>query len=227
MKRYWYGVSGVVGRFVFTIAFLLVLQTVPLQAGNNVEQILEGIRTSYAESGFTAEFVQTSTLDVMEITDTATGRLLVKKPDKMRWEYQTPEPQTIITDGVTLWVYRPMDRQVMVGRAPVFFGEGKGAGFLSDVSRLREHFTITLAAEQTAGEYRLELEPHTSHSDMVLVFLTVNATSFRIQAVETRNQFGDTTRIVFHNLAPAEDLADSLFDFSIPEGVDIVQLDES
>lgn len=216
------------GRSFFLLCSMLVCM---LAIGSEVraddlDGLLQKITASYAESGFSADFVQVSTLDVMDLVDTANGRLLVKKPDKMRWEYHHPEPQTIVTDGQTLWVHRPLDRQVMIGRAPVFFGDGKGAGFLSDVSRLKDQFTITIAQEQTSGEYRLLLEPHEAHPEMDRILMTVDASSYRITAVETRNQFGDTTRITFQDLQPEPELDDSLFHFDIPEGVDIIQLDE-
>ncbi|HIE00862.1 MAG TPA: outer membrane lipoprotein carrier protein LolA, partial [Thiotrichaceae bacterium] len=27
-----------------------------------------------------------------------------KKPKKMRWDYETPDKQEIVTDGTTLWI---------------------------------------------------------------------------------------------------------------------------
>ena len=117
----------------------------PGKASNpTLSQIMKGIEKKYALSGFSARFFQSSTIKAMDITDTASGRLLIKHPGMMRWEYEEPDRQIIISDGFQLWIYRPDDNQVMIGKAPAFFGDGKGASFLSDISRIRENFTISL-----------------------------------------------------------------------------------
>ena len=57
---------------------------------------------------------------------------------KMRWEYETPDRQTIITDNKTLWIFRPEDNQVMIGKAPSFFEGGKGFSFLSNMKLIQQ-----------------------------------------------------------------------------------------
>ena len=47
----------------------------------------------------------------------------------------------------------------MLGRAPAFFGDGKGAGFLSDIDRVRDNFEITLEPESKESNYILKLVP--------------------------------------------------------------------
>ena len=44
------------------------------------------------------------------------------------------------SDSKKLWIFRPEDNQVLVGEAPAFFGEGKGASFLSDMKSIRKIF---------------------------------------------------------------------------------------
>jgi len=90
----------------------------------DLNRILKGIEKHYGGRAFKASFFQESILKVMQITDTAEGHLIVRPPGKMRWEYTVPEPQSIISDGRTMWIYRPTDKQVMVGKAPEFFGGG-------------------------------------------------------------------------------------------------------
>ncbi len=99
----------------------------------SLNEIMDGIENRYAATGFLANFSQESTIKAMDITDTASGNLFVKAPGMMRWEYEKPNRQLIITDGKRLWVYRQDDNQVMVGTSPYFFGNGKGGGFLSDM----------------------------------------------------------------------------------------------
>ena len=35
----------------------------------------------------------------------------LKKPGRMRWDYEKPEKKLMVSDGSTLWVYEPEDEQ--------------------------------------------------------------------------------------------------------------------
>ncbi|UCH20245.1 MAG: outer membrane lipoprotein carrier protein LolA, partial [Deltaproteobacteria bacterium] len=98
-----------------------------------LNEIISKVEKIYDVPGFTAHFVQESTIKAMEITDAASGKIFVKRPGMMRWVYEKPYKQIIITNGQKLWIYKPEDNQVMLGKAPSFFGDGKGAGFLADM----------------------------------------------------------------------------------------------
>ena len=47
-----------------------------------VDEILSGVEARYASSAFAARFDIASTLKAMQVTDTASGRLMVKYPGK-------------------------------------------------------------------------------------------------------------------------------------------------
>ena len=188
--------------------------------------VLSGIEKRYAGPGFTAKFFQESMLKAMKISDTAEGTLTVKRPGKMRWQYTIPDAQTIITNGTTMWIYRPADNQVVVAKAPEFFAGGKGAGFLSDIGQIRKSFTITMQKAENDAYYRLRLVPKKKSADLADVILSVEKSTFQVDQVLTHNAYGDETQITLSdykfNLNPDE----SLFTFEIPEGVDVVRSDQ-
>jgi len=191
-----------------------------------LEEVLAQVQARYAGPGFAAWFFQESTLKAMEITDTASGRIFIKRPDKMRWEYDTPERQTIITDGVQLWMYRPEDKQVMVGQAPTFFGDGKGAAFLADMQSIRDNFAITLADTNDPQTYRLKLIPVKPQTGLTDVYLSISKATHQVVEVVTHNEYEDETRIELTNAQFDQDFDDALFRFETPAGVDVLQLDE-
>jgi outer membrane lipoprotein carrier protein len=188
--------------------------------------ILNGIEKRYAGPGFSARFFQESMLKAMQISDTAEGSLTVKRPGKMRWEYTIPDAQTIISDGSTMWIYRPTDNQVMVGKAPTFFSGGKGAGFLSDMRQIRKGFNIELQKADNDAYYRLRLVPKKASPDLADVILSVAKTSFQIDQVLTHNDYGDETQIALSDYQFNIDPKDNLFTFEIPDGVDAVRIDQ-
>ncbi len=192
----------------------------------SLDEVIDRVERRYAAKGFQARFFQVSTITAMDITDTASGRIFVKRPGMMRWEYQKPEPQTIITDGSTLWIYRPEDQQVMIGKAPDFFRNGKGAGFLSDIRLLRNKFYITLSNELQNDSYLLKLFPIEKTFDVSLIHLLISTKTFDIVRIVTYNSYDDKTRIDLNNIQFHQNLDDALFTFKIPAGADILHLGE-
>jgi outer membrane lipoprotein carrier protein len=201
-------------------------QDAPGTAGLPLDRILDRIEARYAPSGFSARFFQESTIKAMAITDTAAGRITVKRPGRMRWAYDTPEPQLIVTDGSMLWIYRPDDNQVMVGAAPDFFGGGKGAGFLSDMKQLRSDFDISLAKPEQNDRYRLKLLPRRAGLGITEIYVGVSRKTFDISRIRTINAYGDETRIELSEIVFDDNIPDADFVFSIPEGAEIMQLDQ-
>src|SRR5215218_6149875 len=63
---------------------------------------------------FSADFVHTNRGGALRKQITEKGRLLIKKPGKMRWDYTAPEAKQFISDGVKVYSYLPADKQVIV-----------------------------------------------------------------------------------------------------------------
>lgn len=195
----------------------------------SVDQILDRVEKRYTNSKFSADFIQKSTIKAMDITDLATGKVYIKYPGMMRWEYEKPDRQIIVTDADRLWIYRPEDNQVMTGKAPTFFRDGKGASFLSDIRLIRQKFDISLEQGGPAENdlfYHLKLIPREKTLDISEISLMVSRQTFNVLQVMTLNFYGDETRIDLINFAFGADLDDSLFSFTIPQGVDVLQIDE-
>ncbi|MGH9392121.1 MAG: LolA family protein, partial [Vicinamibacteria bacterium] len=61
------------------------------------------------EAGFTQRYERRLLRRAVE----ETGRVSVKKPGRMRWEYRSPEEKTFVTDGAKTYFYLPAENQVM------------------------------------------------------------------------------------------------------------------
>lgn len=204
----------------------LRLTALAAESDLTLEQILERIEKQYTGNNFKAEFIQESTVRAMEITDFASGKISVRYPGKMRWEYEKPEKQVILTDGFKLWIYRPADNQLMTGSAPDFFSDGKGASFLSDITFVRKKFNISLVESKDDFFYELKLKPLEKTLDVTDIRLSVTKKTFTIIRVVTYNSYGDENRIELLNHRFNVNLEDSLFSFDPPPGTDVLQLDE-
>lgn len=216
-------------RGLWTIIVCLGVLSHAATAADNLpplDYILKEVEKRYTGSQFAAEFLQESTIKSMEITDFASGRLYVRYPGMMRWEYEKPERQVIITDGKKLWIYRPMDNQVMVGSAPVFFRDGKGASFLSDISLVRKKFSIALGRAEGEDLYELKMTPLERTLNIAEIRLSITPRTYNIVRIVTVNDYGDDTRIDIVNPKFNVNLEPSLFSFEIPPGADVQKMEE-
>ena len=191
-----------------------------------VEAILKRVEARYAGEGFSANFFQTSVVAAMDITETASGFLQIKRPGKMRWSYEKPKKQLIVTDGKTIWIYKPDDNQVSIGAFPEIFGNGKGAGFLADIQQIRKSFDVSLKEVNASGEYVLKLVPLSKEIDLTHILLHIDPQTSDIVEIRTLNSYKDETRIELTGIQLDQRFEDVLFQFEVPKGAEIIRLDD-
>ncbi len=221
-------------RFIvaLVVAAGVVLPFLVLAAGSSVDEVLSRVEARYRGSGVCARFYQEATLSGVGVSDTATGSVCFKHPDKMAWHYEKPEEQTVVTDGKTLWIYRKVDNQVMVGEAGQFFGSGEGASFFSDVSRLKKMFTVSFAKDMIpekwskSGWWALKLVPKKKRPEFTELYLAVDRKTGEVRESISKNEAGDVTRLVFFDIAFNQSLPDSRFTFVPPKGADVMRLEK-
>ncbi len=229
--------SSAAAKFMQILAVIAIMLGSMLSTGSalkaaaaetdlKVEQILDRMEAQYTDKSFKAEFAQESTLKAMDITDFAAGKMYVRYPGMMRWEYAKPEKQVIITDAKKLWIYRPADNQVMTGSAPAFFSDGKGASFLSDIKLVRQKFKISLEPSKNNFFYELKLRPLEKTLDVTDIRLSVTKNTYTVVRIVTYNSYGDENRIELINHQFNVKLDNQLFSFDIPPGTDVLQIDE-
>ena len=108
------------------------------------ESIARAIQAHYDTVGdFSADFLQRYQGGVLRQTATERGRLEVKKPGRMRWEYQVRERKLLVADGRKLYFYVPADRQVIIRDVPEDDRATTGAIFLTGKGNLLRDFTVS------------------------------------------------------------------------------------
>jgi outer membrane lipoprotein carrier protein len=95
---------------------LVLLGSAPLIAQTDVHALAAKVDQRYDHMR-TLEARFTETYSGAGINRTESGTLLMKKPGRMRWDYDQPRPKLFLTDGHTAWFYVPGEKQVR--RTPV------------------------------------------------------------------------------------------------------------
>ena len=159
------------------------------------------------------------------------GTLLLKKPGKMRWDYQQPRSKVFLSDGKTAFFYVAGERQAR--RTPV-----------KKLDDLRSPLRYLLGRTKLKQELeKLELAPGTNSEktapgNLVLrgapkgvadrvkqVELEINPQS-QIVRITLQEVDGATTTFRFSNIVENLTLPDDRFRFTPPPGVEMVESTE-
>jgi outer membrane lipoprotein carrier protein len=173
-----------------------------------------------------APFRQAAHNRALNQTIDARGTLYLKKPGRLRWEYQTPTPQEIVSDGTRLWIYTPELKQVNVSAAPAALA-GPAGSFLQGLGQVREHFDARFLnpAQPTDadGLVVLDLAPKRPQPLLARLIVSVDPRSWLVRQAIVHDELGNTVTVRFEDTAVNSGLSDALFVFVPPPGVAVVQ----
>jgi outer membrane lipoprotein carrier protein len=214
-------------RAVAAVAILAALSSArPRGAEQDPAELAQALQRKYdGIRDFSADFVHTYRGGALKKQLTETGRLLIKKPGKMRWEYTSPEKKLFVSDGTKIYSYIPQDKQVMVGSVPQEDSAATPALFLSGKGNLTRDFVPShgdVFPGSPPGTVALKLVPKTTQPDYDWLILLVDPATYSLRGLVTTDAQGGTSAITFTNLKENIGVADKAFAFTIPRGVDVV-----
>jgi len=186
-------------------------------------QIAQRLQARYDSTrNFRADFRQETTIASVGQGEEAFGTVVFMKPGRMHWEFQTPQRQSIIADGTTLWIYQPDDRQVLKAPFNAAFASTTPVSFLTGVGRIKDDFTVQPDPRGcNAQRLYVKLVPK---GDQNLGTLTVAVTrpSYDIVEAAITDPVGNLTTLSFSNVSRNVELGDDEFRFVVPDGTDVV-----
>jgi outer membrane lipoprotein carrier protein len=208
-------------------ALALTLVSVHGRAADlSAAEIAAALQRKYdAVKDFSADFTHVYQGGVLRKQLTERGRVLIKKPGKMRWEYKAPEEKLFVSDGVKIYSYLPLDKQVIVSSVPPEDQASTPTLFLAGKGSLTRDFVASLdalPAGMPAGTRALKLVPRASQRDYESLVLVIDPASYQIRGLITVDGQGGKSSFSFANLKENVGLPDTTFEFKIPRGVDVV-----
>jgi len=186
-------------------------------------EILERLQARYdATADLTARVTQEIEMASLGKTLTAHGSVRFKRPGRMRWEFADSDPQTIVADGETLWLYQPEENQVLKASFQSAFRSSTPVSFLTGLGKIARDFEV--AVERVAADLvYLRLRPRDA-ADIGSLLLGVDRTTFDIRLAEVRDPLGNTTRLRFDDIRRNTGIDDRVFRFEVPRGADVIEV---
>lgn len=201
---------------------LIISLSAPLAAPPSAEEITAGVQAYYqGAQDLKAKFKQTYTYMVYDRKQVSEGMVYFKKPRKMRWDYQTPQPKVFVTSGGVLWVYEPEHNQAFrqdlkSAQLPV------ALTFMSGEGKLSETFDIALKSSDKES-YTLSLIPKRDEGEYKSLELRVRARDFAVLESAVIDPVGNRNHIEFKDVETNAGLPDTGFQFTPPKGVRIIE----
>jgi outer membrane lipoprotein carrier protein len=160
------------------------------------------------------------------MTRKESGTLTLKKPGRMRWDYDQPRPKMFLTDGTTAWFYVPGERQVR--RAPVKQLDDLRSPlrYLLGKTKLEKEF-VSLAIDTDVkpvnpGDIVLRGIPRGMQERVAQTLVEVTPEGL-ITRIEVEELDGSVTEFRFLQQRENVQLPDQHFRFTPPPGVEVVQ----
>jgi chaperone LolA len=209
--------------FVAVVAAVLVRPRRRTGDEDELRAALDRLQQRYdATRTMKADFRQVVESPSLAGTLESKGTVAFEKPNRMRWDYAAPDPQLIIGDGATLWIYQPDLKQVIKAPLTRAFQSSTPVTFLAGLGSLERDFEATLEKDE-GKEWLLRLTPRQQDQGMGTLFLAVRKSDASVAEARITDAAGTTTRILFSDEKRNVDLKPELFRFVPPDGVDVVQ----
>jgi len=149
------------------------------------------------------------------------GTLLLRKPGRMRWDYDQPKGKLFVSDGKYLWLYTPADKRAEKMkfqesedmRAPLAFLLGK----LNFEKEFRN-----LEGRAEGADTRITAEPKTDNLPYSAVEFLV-ASDGRIKQVKVTGFDHSVLDFAFDQEKVDPALDGKLFQFQVPKGAELVE----
>ncbi|MEW6665117.1 MAG: outer membrane lipoprotein carrier protein LolA [Thermodesulfobacteriota bacterium] len=216
-------------RTILIVCFLI--SPLPAGADESLVSILQGVQKRYGGlPGLSLPYERQIITKSMALlgdqmkSDFAAGRIFFKPPHSLRIEQEKPAPESVISDGDTLWWYNPKKSEVFRYKSSKLGHELKLLGEIFQGLRgVEESFMVVLAGSDEGGNYRLELTPKAPWPDITHILLTVARGDYRITVMEIHNVIGGLTRFALGPPTARKTFEPGFFHFEAPEGVRIIE----
>jgi len=167
----------------------------------------------------------TETYSGAGMTRTESGTLQLKKPGRMRWDYDQPRPKLFLTDGKIAWFYAPGEKQARRSSVKQLDDLRSPLRYLLGKTKLEKELEgLSLAPDQkpvNSGDVVLRGIPQGLENRVAQTLLEVSPDGL-IDRIVIEELDGSLTEFRFLQQKENVQIPDQRFSFTPPPGVEIV-----
>ena len=205
--------------FVIPTIFSAVLCCADAAYAQTVQDVVATVENHYSElKDMSTRVVQKNFMKSVGKTQTFEGKLLIKKPGKLRIDYTNG--QIILVDGKAALFYSKKSQQVIKKVFTDFQQMNIPVAFLLGAAHIRDDFDVLQPDPKSPGT--LELLPKKSEAAMKKLTIQTDDAG-RILTLIIFDKYGNTTGIHFSDISEGVGLTDKQFVFAAPKGTEIIE----
>jgi outer membrane lipoprotein carrier protein len=192
----------------------------PGSAPANLDILLDRLQQHYQVTrSFSAKFDETVTRAGAPPLQRS-GVIYYEKPGKLRWEFEGSQPETIVSDGKTIYDYDPALNQVVETPLAQAFRSEAAAAFLLGAGNVKRDFKAeAIIAPNSSGLVHVALTPKQGGER---IEAGIERKTYNIATLSIGDAMGNRTNLSFSNIELNRPLHASQFTFTPPDGTDIV-----
>jgi outer membrane lipoprotein carrier protein len=211
---------------ILVVFFAFLLLSIPAIAADlSLQEKATKLQATYDNTtSFVADFTQITSMKLSRRERQGSGSLLMKKPGLMRWDYQEPDRQVLISDGEKMSMYFAGAEQMIIMPAQEYLQSDVTYAFFAGTGNVLRDFEIGGAGEDfcCGTPPDLRLTPKKPHPQVEFLYIWIND-DFLISRMQIADHYGSITDLSFTNITLNQALDSELFQFTPPEGTEIVR----
>jgi len=182
-----------------------------------VEQKLASFQT------FQADFEQTYYATTISRPLKEKGRVYLKKPDRVRWEYKEPEEKVIVFKEGTLLTYMPEDNQLFRQRLTEEQYETEILALLAGKGHLLDKYGVEPSPFPGAGanSSQLKLTPK-EEGEYTHILLEIDKKTWLLGKAIFFDWAGNKNEFLFSKIRTDNRLSNDLFEIKVPPDCEII-----
>jgi outer membrane lipoprotein carrier protein len=165
-----------------------------------------------------AQFTQTVTSPDGVKKKTSSGSFEFSRPNRFKFNYTQPFQQLIVADGKKVWIFDADLNQA--SSRPFSSALGATPAALLAGTSLDVDFDL---AEQPAQDGLAWVQAKPKQADSTFKSLRVGFKGKELAAIEILDAFGQRSLLQFSQFTPGVALADDVFRYTPPKGVDVME----
>jgi outer membrane lipoprotein carrier protein len=216
-------------KIILILVVLFAVQNTAIGEDKNLNSILDQVQSTYERiNDFHAKFTQEATIRSLNQVQRADGEVWLKKPGKMRWNYYRPNKEEIVSDGSKIWFYNQEEKQVVESSLIEVMDTPTTTTLLSGLGNIKEQFNARFSDSAFAdqdGSYLVDLLPrgNSAEEEYNKVTIAVDRKSMLVNTIYLYDPFGNLTKVNLHDIKINKGVSDSLFNFKVPKGVELIK----
>jgi len=201
------------------------------QARKEVREVVKRLQSRYEKTkDLQANFTQKTLIEGFERPMTSSGKVYIKKPGLLRWNYLDPSTEDIYVKGDDVKVYVPEHNQVLVGKLTQMAASKAPLELLQGAAKLESSFDVapTPGKGRGIGGIRLltlipKAHEGEARGSVQKIVVEVFPKTYYIRTVSLYEISGNMSNFEFSSLESNVGLGDDLFDPKLPADVEIVR----